>query len=56
MTSATEAKLAAIQNGARSGVYEDNIGRNGTQTTGHPKQTDKNAMAEAVINSKITPK
>ena len=44
-----------IYNGKRGGVYENNIGRNGTQTTATPIQTD-NAMAEAVINAKITPK
>ncbi len=56
MTSATEAKLAALYIMAREVVYMRII----LEEMGHtqpatPMQTD-NAMAEAVINTKITPK
>ena len=56
MTSATEAKLAALYIMAREAVYIRII----LEEMGHkqpstPIQTD-NAMAEAVINAKITPK
>ncbi len=56
MTSATEAELAALYIMAREAVYMRII----LEEMGHkqpstPIQTD-NAMAEAVINAKITPK
>ena len=56
MTSATEAELAALYIMAREAVYMRII----LEEMGHkqpatPIQTD-NAMAEAVINTKITPK
>ena len=56
MSSATEAKLAALYISAREAVYIRII----LNEMGHPQpptplQTD-NAMADGVVNSKITPK
>eukprot|EP00804_Cyclotella_cryptica_P012897 CCRYP_002241-RA/>CCRYP_002241-RA protein AED:0.04 eAED:0.02 QI:17/0/0/1/0/0/2/0/404 len=55
MSSATEAELAALYINYEKRLHQNNLGRNGAQTTSH-SHANRQCHGEAVINAKVQPK